>query len=175
MQRKCFAGLLTATLMVGSALPAFAADAPVAGDADDTFQVTQARKQTVKTQEASDEDVGELRAVLSGVSSLVIPGLGQWVFNQEPTKGVMHFVGAVVLWAIPSIVPMPSPVDRLYMVIPTLFHFYSGYDAYRGAGGKVKVVSQPGLEAWSFDSQVAGFGAEQPLGHMALASYQLLD
>lgn len=164
MQHQLFAGLLTATLTVGTALPAFAADAP--------FQVAQSRNQTAQSG-MSDGDVQEIRAILAGVSSIILPGFGQWVFNQERPKAVMHLVGAVVLWAIPSFVPIPGPLDRLYLAIPTLFHLYSGYDAYQGAGGEVKIVSQPGLNAWSFDAQVSRFGQDRALDHLALASTQL--
>lgn len=163
MQRKLFAGLLTATLTLGAALPAVAAD--------EAFQVAQARKQAQT--ETTDGEEKEVRAMLAGVSSLILPGFGQWVFNQEQPKAIMHFVGAVVLWAIPSIVPIPGPLDRLYVAIPTIFHLYSGYDAYQVAGGKMKVVSQPSLASWSFDAQVANYAQPQPLGHMQLASTQL--
>jgi hypothetical protein len=166
MPRKLFAGLLTATLTVGAALPALAAD--------EAFQVAQSRNQA-QSAETGDADVREIRALLSGVSSLILPGFGQWVFNQERPKAVMHFLGAVALWSIPALVPIPSPLDRLYVAIPTLFHLYSGYDAYQGAGGEMKLVSQPALTAWSFDSQVARFGQEQALGHLSLASTQLSD
>ena len=174
MQRKLFAGLLTASLTVGAALPAFAAE--------DTYQLAQARKaaaqtqkQTVQSTEDGDGDVKEIRALLAGVSSAILPGLGQWVFNEQRPKAVLHFLGAVALWSVPVVVNIPSPLDRLYAVIPTLFHLYSGYDAYQGAGGEMKLVSQPSLAAWSFDRQVAEFGQDQELGHLSLASAQLFD
>ncbi len=165
MQTKLFAGLLTATLTVGAALPAFAAD--------ETFQLSQARKQTVQSNNDMDSDTQEIRALLAGVSSVILPGFGQWVFNEQRPKAVMHLIGAVALWWIPAVVPIPSPLDRLYVAIPTLFHLYSGYDAYQGAGGEIKLVTQPTLTAWSFDAQVAGFGQEPALGHLTLASTQL--
>lgn len=173
MQRKLFAGLLTATLTVGTALPVFAAE--------ETYQLAQNRKSTPQVQvaqgQATDEDadVREIRAILAGVSSAVLPGFGQWVFNEQRPKAVVHFLGAVALWALPVFVPIPSPLDTLYRAIPTLFHLYSGYDAYQGAGGELRIVQQPSLTAWSFDAQVAAFGPRQELGHLSLANAQLFE
>ena len=169
MQRKLIAGLLTSTLMVGAALPAVAAETPI--------QVAQTRVAKAQGGEMSDGDVQEMRAILSGVSSIILPGFGQWVFNNQRPKGVMHFIGAVVLWSIPSFVPIPDPLSRLYVAIPTLFHLYSGYDAYKGAGGEMKLVEQPALQSWSFDAQVAAFAQpqSQPLAHLQLASTGLLS
>ena len=164
MQNHLFAGLLTATLTLGTAFPAFAADQP--------FQVAQTRSQTAQAS-TQDSDTREVRSLLAGVSSVILPGFGQWVFNQERPKAVMHFLGAVALWAIPSFLTIPSPLDRLYVAIPTLFHLYSGYDAYHDAGGKMLIVAEPGLAAWSFDKEVAQFGEDSALGHLALASTAL--
>lgn len=171
MPNQLFAGLLTATLTVGTALPAFAADAPVQVAASRT-QVAQAGNQSASAG-MSDGDVKEIRALLAGVSSVILPGFGQWVFNQERPKAVMHLLGAVVLWAIPSYLTIPSPLDRLYLALPTLFHLYSGYDAYQGAGGEVTIVSQPGLTAWSFDAQVSRVAQKAPFAHAELAHLEL--
>ncbi|MNR87367.1 hypothetical protein D3C72_182340 [compost metagenome] len=164
MQKTLFAGLLSVALTVGTSFPAFAADQP--------FHLAQTRSQTAQAG-AMDSDTREVRSLLAGVSSVILPGFGQWVFNHERPKAVMHFLGAVALWAIPSFISIPSPLDRLYVAIPTLFHLYSGYDAYHVAGGKMLIVAQPGLAAWSFDAEVAQFGQDQALGHLALASTAL--
>lgn len=167
MPRKLFAGLLGATLAVGTALPGFAADGPV--------MLAQGGARSAPSQEASEAELKEVRALVAGASSVILPGFGQWVFNDEQPKAVMHFLGAVVLWAIPAFLPIPSPLDRLYLAIPTLFHLYSGYDAYQGAGGKIHLVSQPLLNTWSFEAQVADFGTGGELEHLRLARAELAD
>ena len=165
MQRKLIAGMLTATLTVGAALPAVAAERPT--------QVAQTRVAQASG-ETTDEDMKEIRAILSGVSSVILPGFGQWVFNNDRPKAVVHLIGAIALWYIPVLVPIPDPLSRLYVAIPTLFHLYSGYDAYRGAGGEVKLVAQPALPSWDFEAQVAQFAEPQPLAHLQLAHSGLL-
>jgi len=171
MSNQLFAGLLTATLTVGTALPAFAADAPLSV-AESRQIFAQAGSQSASAG-MSDGDAKEIRALLAGVSSVILPGFGQWVFNQERPKAVMHLLGAVVLWAIPSYLSIPGPLDRLYLALPTLFHLYSGYDAYQGAGGEVDLISQPGLTAWSFDAQVSRLAQEQRFAHAELSHLQL--
>lgn len=168
MRNTLFAGLLAASLLAGSTLPALAAE--------DAYQLAQTRRQTTADEaDDMDQDMQEIRALVAGVSSAILPGFGQWVFNQQRPKAVIHFIGAVALWSLPAFVTIPSPLDRLYMAIPSLFHLYSGYDAYQGAGGEMKIVQQPALAAWSFDRQVASFGEERPLTHLSLASATLAD
>ena len=157
-------GLLTATLTVGTPCPAFAAD--------QDYQLAQSGGQSAQAA-PTDSDTREVRSLLAGVSSVILPGFGQWVFNQERPKAVMHFLGAVALWAIPSFIPIPSPLDHFYRAIPTLFHLYSGYDAYQGAGGRMHLVAQPALPAWSFEEEAARFGEDRPLASLSLASHHL--
>ena len=172
MKKILLATTLATGLTMGTTLPVFAAS-------EEPVMMAQQRQQMRRSQAASQgDDVTEIRALLAGFSSAVLPGLGQWVFNEQRPKAVLHFLGAVALWSLPAFVPLPDPLGRLYPVVPTLFHLYSGYDAYTTAGGSVRIVNQPtyALQAWSFDQQVQAFTPVQPeLSHLQLASSQLLD
>lgn len=153
MHNPLIAGLLAATCWAGTALPSAA----------------QASSPTEPATTLSEADLKEIRALTAGGTSALLPGFGQWVFNGQQTKAVAHFAGAVVLWAIPSIVPIPDPLDRLYSAVPVLFHLYSAYDAYQDAGGKIQLVSDPLLTTWSFGTKSLSYAEPQPLEHLQLA------
>ena len=163
--------LLAATLATGFAfgatLPAFAETT------NEPMRLAQMRRSEPRAQ-AQRGDQGQ--PLLAGISSLVVPGLGQVLFNHEITKGVVHFVGAVALWSLPRFVPLDG-LAGIYTVVPVLWHVYSGYDAYTVAGG-ARLVALPGepLQAWNFDQQVQAFTPTSgDLGHLQLASSQILD
>ncbi len=163
--------LLAATLATGFA---FGATLPAyAETSDEPMRLAQMRRSEPRAQ-AQRRDQGQ--AVIAGVSSLVVPGLGQVLFNQEIVKGVVHFVGAIGLWSLPRFVPLGG-LEGIYYAVPVLWHAYSGYDAYTVAGG-TRLVALPGepLQAWSFDQQVQAFHPTSgELSHLQLTSSQILD
>lgn len=167
MKKTLLAATLATGFAFGAAVPAFAETT------NEPMMLAQMRSSEARAQ-AHRGDQGQ--AVLAGVSSLVVPGLGQVLFNHEIVKGVVHFVGAVGLWSLPRFVSLGG-LEGIYYVVPVLWHVYSGYDAYSVAGG-TRLVALPGepLRAWSFDQQVQAFNsASADLSHLQLASLQLLD
>lgn len=61
-----------------------------------------------------------------GVFSFIIPGLGQYL-NDDKQKGLTLF-GAAVLLHIFIWFFMNNPIGS---VVQTLYHLYSGYDAFK--------------------------------------------
>lgn len=65
-------------------------------------------------------------SVKYGIFSFIIPGLGQYL-NGDKTKGLSLF-GAAVLVHIFIWFFMNNPIGS---VVQTLYHLYSGYDAFK--------------------------------------------
>jgi len=68
----------------------------------------------------------DMNAAKNGIFSFIIPGLGQYLSNDQK-RGLALFAGAIFLhifiWFF-----MNNPLGSL---INTAYHVYAGYDAYK--------------------------------------------
>ncbi len=69
-----------------------------------------------------------VNAILAGILSFLIPGLGQAVAG-DIKKGVIFFIVAIVIWIIATLIFKHWVV----WIIDVIYALYAAYDAYQMA------------------------------------------
>jgi hypothetical protein len=105
--------------------------------------------------------------LLYGLASFILPGVGQFL-NDEPDKALVHFVVAVALPTVVTIVGHFFPWHLQHALLGLLslgWHTYSAIDAYRTAD---RFNARHGFAVNSLRREWAAIGIEQN-SHLILA------
>jgi TM2 domain-containing membrane protein YozV len=84
---------------------------------------------TAKTEPTEEIFTEANKPIISGVLSLLVPGLGQ-AYNGHMNKGAVMFVIAIIIWFVLSF------VFYFLHIIYLLWALFAAYDAYMEAKGK---------------------------------------